>query len=69
MSTDDFRGSSAWGGWLIFASIVLFTVGCVNAIQGLAALAKDEVYLVTKSGLLVTGGFTAWGWALLIWGS
>lgn len=68
MSTDQYRGSSAWGGWLIFAAIVLGTVGFVNAIQGLAALVKDEVYLVTKSGLLVTADFTAWGWTLLIWG-
>jgi hypothetical protein len=46
----------------------MFVVGGVNAIQGLAAVLKDEVYLVTESGLLVTADFTVWGWTLLIWG-
>ena len=68
MSTDQYRGSSAWGGWLVFAAIVMGTVGFVNAIQGFTALLKDEVYLVTESGLLVTADFTAWGWTLIIWG-
>lgn len=68
MTTDEHRGSAAWSGWLIFAAIILFTVGCVNAIQGLAAILKDDVFLVTKSDLLVTADYTAWGWALLIWG-
>ena len=68
MSTDSYRASPAWSGWVIFAAIVLFTVGCVNVIQGLAAVLKDEVYLVTESGLLVTADFTAWGWTLIIWG-
>jgi hypothetical protein len=68
MSTDQYRGGSAWGGWLVFAAIVMGTVGFVNAIQGFTALLKDEVYLVTESGLLVTADFTAWGWTLIIWG-
>jgi hypothetical protein len=60
--------SSAWGGWVIFAAAVMFTVGAIDIIQGIAALAKDEVYLVAESGLLVTTDYTAWGWTLIIWG-
>lgn len=60
--------SSAWGGWVIFAAAVMFTVGALDIIQGIAALAKDEVYLVAESGLLVTTNYTAWGWTLIIWG-
>ena len=67
MSTDSYEGS-AWSGWIIFAALVMFTIGAVNIIQGLAALLKDEVYAVTDSGLLVTTNFTAWGWSLIIWG-
>jgi hypothetical protein len=37
-------------------------------IQGIVALTKDETYLLTESGLLVTTDFTTWGWALIIWG-
>ena len=68
MTTDSYR-SSPWTGWIIFAGAVLLTIGAVDIIQGLAALLKDEVYLVTDSGLLVTGDFTAWGWTLIIWGA
>jgi hypothetical protein len=68
MSTDAYQEGSAWSGWVIFAAIVMFTIGAIDIIQGLAALLKDEVYLVTDSGLLVSTDYTTWGWTLLIWG-
>jgi hypothetical protein len=68
MSTDTYQEGSAWSGWVIFAAIVMLTIGAIDIIQGLAALLKDEIYLVTDSGLLVTTDFTTWGWTLLIWG-
>jgi hypothetical protein len=67
VSTDSYEGT-AWTGWVIFAALVMLTIGALDIIQGLAALLKDETYLVTESGLLVTTNFTAWGWALIIWG-
>lgn len=67
MSTDTYQRSSS-SGWIVFAAAVLFTIGAINIIQGITALVKDEIYLVTASGLLVTTDFTAWGWALIIWG-
>ncbi len=67
MSTYPYRGS-AWTGWVIFAAAVMLTIGAIDIIQGLAALLKDEIYVETESGLLVTTNFTAWGWALIIWG-
>ena len=67
MSTDTYQ-PSAWSGWVIFASAVMFTLGAIDIIQGIAALAKDEIYLVTESNLLVTTNFTTWGWVLIIWG-
>jgi hypothetical protein len=66
--TTDTYESSAWSGWVIFAAIVMLTIGTIDVIQGLVALLKDETYLITESGLLVTTNFTAWGWTLLIWG-
>lgn len=60
--------SLAWSGWVAFAALVLFTVGFIDVIQGFAALFKEEVFLVTESGLLVTTDYTAWGIVLLIWG-
>lgn len=62
-------GESGWSNWVIFGGIVLMVVGFLNVIQGLAALLKDEVYLISKNGLLVTADYTAWGWTILIWGA
>jgi hypothetical protein len=67
VTTDEYRGT-AWTGWVIFAAAVMFTIGALDIIQGLAALLKDETFLITESGLLVTTNWTAWGWALIIWG-
>ncbi len=67
MSTNTAQ-SGAWTGWVIFAAFVMFTIGCFNIIMGLAALLKDEVYLVSKNGLLLTTSYTYWGWWLIILG-
>ena len=70
MSTQQFYDrASTWSGWVIFAGVVLFTVGCLNIIQGIAALAKDGTYVIPEADLLVTTDFTAWGWSLIIWGA
>ena len=67
--TTDQQTSRDWSGWIIFAAAVLFTIGAIDIIQGLAALFKEETFLVTDGGLLVTTNFTAWGWSLIIWGA
>ena len=53
-------------GWRGFASAVLFAVGAVNVVHGLAALTKESYYL---AGSTVTGGLHTWGWILLIVGA
>jgi hypothetical protein len=68
VSTDSYERSSSTG-WIIFAAAILFTIGALDIIQGIAALVKDEVYLVTDSGLLVSADYTTWGWSLIIWGA
>src|SRR5271167_3434249 len=60
--------SSDWTGWIAFAGVVLFIVGCVNIIQGLAALIKHTVYVLPNSGLLVSTSYSTWGWMLVLWG-
>ncbi|MGI9539012.1 MAG: DUF7144 family membrane protein [Miltoncostaeaceae bacterium] len=68
MSTTSQPASSAWAGWVVFAGAVLLVIGCFNAIQGLVALFKDQVYVVPGANLVISTDFTAWGIALLIWG-
>ena len=60
--------ATAWVGWIWFAGIVMIMNGCFNAIDGLVALFKDEVFVQGKAGLVVFD-FTAWGWILLIIGA
>jgi hypothetical protein len=59
---------TGWVGWVLFAGILMFTVGFFNVIEGLVALFNHGYYHVHASGLVVHLNYTAWGWALLIFG-
>ena len=58
-----------WVGWIAFASIMMVMLGTFHMIQGLVALFDDGYYLVSKSGLVVSVDYTAWGWVQLIAGA
>lgn len=60
------RGA-AWGGWAIFAGMMVTILGFFNVIDGLVALFQDEFFVPTQAGLLVFD-ITAWGWIHLIVG-
>ena len=60
--------ATGWVGWVIFAAVFMIVIGAMNAIQGLAALFRDEEYWVTLQGNIVTFDVTAWGWIHLIFG-
>ncbi len=68
-STDRYETSSATG-WVIFAAVVMFTIGALDIIQGLVALLKETTYVIPggEKALLVTTNFDRWGWSLIIWG-
>ena len=66
-STD--QPSSGWVGWIVFAAIFMIITGAMNAIQGLAALFRDDAYWVTLGGAVVTFDVTTWGWIHLISGA
>jgi len=51
----------------MFAAIMLLMVGAFNALDGLVALLKDEVFVTTPAGLLVFD-LTTWGWINLLLG-
>ena len=70
---DEYRSSytdpaTGWVGWIIFAAVFMIVIGAMNAIQGLAALFRDEAYWVTLQGSVVTFDVTTWGWIHLIFG-
>jgi hypothetical protein len=58
---------TAWAGWVAFAAVMLLVLGVFNAIDGLVALVKDEVFVTTNNSLIVFD-LTTWGWINLLFG-
>lgn len=54
--------------WILFGAVVMFVVGGMNAVLGLVALLKDEVFMVTTSRLVLEADWSVWGGTLLVWG-
>ena len=59
---------TGWVGWIFLAAVIMVVSGVLNAIQGLAALFRDEAYWVTLGGSVITFDVTTWGWIHLIFG-
>ncbi|MFL6204314.1 MAG: hypothetical protein ACJ739_03105 [Acidimicrobiales bacterium] len=60
---------SGWAiGWALFSAVMLITVGCFQAIAGIAGIAEDDVYAKTPNYVLELD-VTTWGWAHLVLGA
>lgn len=55
-------------GWAIFAGTMLFIVGSLDALWGLAGILNDEIVFVGGQGVMIAD-VTTWGWVHLILGS
>ena len=51
--------------WIPFTAVLLLFVGMFNAIDGIAALTKDELFNAEE---LLFGNLTTWGWIWLVLG-
>ena len=51
-------------GLVLFASVLLVSLGCFNLIYGIAAIANSHVF--TANAHYVFGNLRAWGWVTLI---
>ncbi len=58
---------TGWVGWAYFASFMMMILGVFQGIAGLAAIFKDNFFVVTSNHLLVFN-FKTWGWINLILG-
>ena len=67
MATRGRTTSTAWTGWIGFASIMLTIIGAITFFEGLIAVIREEYYVVTGEGVLVFD-LTTWGWIMLFWG-
>ena len=55
-------------GWAVFAGVVMFVIGSLDALWGLAGILNDEILVVGGQGALIAD-LTTWGWVHLILGS
>jgi hypothetical protein len=54
-------------GLVVFASVLLVIIGCLNLIYGIAAIANSHVFV--GNAHYVFGGLRTWGWITLILGA
>jgi hypothetical protein len=62
------REPTAWVGFVLFGGIMLLMLGGFQAIEGFVALLKEDYYVVTRNGLIISMDYTVWGWTHLIIG-
>ena len=60
---------SGWVGWVVFAGVVMITLGAFHIIDGLVALFEKGFYSVNSSHLVVHVNYSAWGGAHLALGA
>jgi hypothetical protein len=60
---------TAWSGWVVFAGVMLITLGAFHVIEGLVALSDPGFYLVRANGLVVNVDYNAWGWTHVVIGA
>jgi hypothetical protein len=53
-------------GLVLFATILMFVIGCFNVIQGIAAIAHSHVFAANAH--YVFANLRAWGWITLVFG-
>ncbi|KQX09351.1 hypothetical protein ASC82_25825 [Streptomyces sp. Root431] len=61
------QGGMAVGGWVVFAAVLMIFVGLMTLFQGIAAIAKDDVFVTTRN-YVYQFSLSGWGWVHLILG-
>ncbi len=54
-------------GWIFFAAVMMIIGGAMAILEGIAAIAKDDLFVRT-SNYVFTFNLTSWGWIHLIVG-
>lgn len=53
-------------GWVLFAGIMIVTVGILNLIYGIAAIGDSSFFVAGQKFIL--SGLNTWGWVMLVLG-
>ncbi|GAA2921475.1 MULTISPECIES: hypothetical protein [Streptomycetaceae] len=54
-------------GWTVFAAVLMIFGGAMAILEGIAAIAKDDVFVATRN-YVFQFNLTGWGWVHLILG-
>ena len=57
------RSARTGGGWLVFATVIIFIAGFHNLIYGIAAL-RNYAVLITANNTVIYQDLDFWGWLL-----
>ncbi|MFF5899760.1 hypothetical protein ACFY8O_28060 [Streptomyces argenteolus] len=60
-------GSAAQSGWTVFAAVMMIFGGAMAIFEGIAAIAKDDLFVSTRN-YVFQFSLTGWGWVHLILG-
>ncbi|MFH9616653.1 DUF7144 family membrane protein [Streptomyces pratensis] len=58
---------SAASGWTVFAAVMMIFGGAMAVFEGIAAIAKDDLFVTTRN-YVFQFSLTGWGWVHLILG-
>jgi hypothetical protein len=66
-ASDTGRYREEGSGWVLFAGIMIVTVGVLNVIYGIAAIGDSRFFVAGQKYIL--SGLHTWGWVMLILGA
>ncbi|MEU9058386.1 hypothetical protein AB0D13_05655 [Streptomyces sp. NPDC048430] len=64
---DTTGGRGAQSGWTVFAAVMMIFGGAMAILEGIAAIAKDDLFVSTHN-YVFQFSLTGWGWVHLILG-
>ncbi|MFJ8861382.1 hypothetical protein ACIRD8_23490 [Streptomyces sp. NPDC102451] len=64
---DTAGGGGAQSGWTVFAAVMMIFGGTMAILEGIAAIAKDDLFVSTRN-YVFQFSLTGWGWVHLILG-
>ncbi|MGP3750919.1 hypothetical protein B046DRAFT_00752 [Streptomyces sp. LamerLS-316] len=64
---DTARGGGAQSGWTVFAAVMMIFGGAMAILEGIAAIAKDDLFVSTRN-YVFQFSLAGWGWVHLILG-
>ncbi|MGW0791998.1 DUF7144 family membrane protein [Streptomyces sp. NPDC002911] len=64
---DTVGGRGAQSGWTVFAAVMMIFGGAMAIFEGIAAIAKDDLFVSTRN-YVFQFSLTGWGWVHLILG-